>query len=235
MRRATALLRFRSFGFVISIHALLAESDSIAFKSIICLKDFYPRSPCGERPKASQIAYRLYNISIHALLAESDARKRAQQPKQPNFYPRSPCGERPSFNVCVYHTTKFLSTLSLRRATSQQPAGTTITTYFYPRSPCGERLCQFRWVLLVGNFYPRSPCGERHRPTPKPVISWHFYPRSPCGERRGTFRNTPNKLVFLSTLSLRRATVILFRVKSACKISIHALLAESDVISKPLR
>ena len=102
----------------ISIHALLAESDrlSIAFKSIICLflstlslrratntpikayniiKDFYPRSPCGERlhgflyglPKEhlflSTLSLRrattgrilrakLSPISIHALLAESD-------------------------------------------------------------------------------------------------------------------------------------------------------------------
>jgi len=49
LRRATLLLRFRFFGFVISIHALLAESD---WKR-------YPATPgCV--------------ISIHALLAESD-------------------------------------------------------------------------------------------------------------------------------------------------------------------
>ena len=35
---------------------------------------------------------------------------------------------------------------------------------------------------------------------------------------------------FLSTLSLRRATVILFRVKRTSEISIHALLAESDSV-----
>ena len=56
----------------ISIHALLAESDSIAFKVIICLKDFYPRSPCGERPCGRRVGL----------------------PVAGHFYPRSPCGER---------------------------------------------------------------------------------------------------------------------------------------------
>ena len=33
----------------ISIHALLAESDSCTAEADITLIDFYPRSPCGER------------------------------------------------------------------------------------------------------------------------------------------------------------------------------------------
>ena len=33
----------------ISIHALLAESDSFGFGGDTELGDFYPRSPCGER------------------------------------------------------------------------------------------------------------------------------------------------------------------------------------------
>ena len=58
--------------------------------------------------------------------------------------------------------------------------------YFYPRSPCGERLCNMHSLrYCCTNFYPRSPCGER--------------PRSgrPC---RAVHK-------FLSTLSLRRATL----------------------------
>ena len=35
--------------------------------------DFYPRSPCGERPARSKKIGRLLVISIHALLAESDS------------------------------------------------------------------------------------------------------------------------------------------------------------------
>ena len=121
LRRATGCF-IDNFFFCpgISIHALLAESDPgrgqglcgrSAFLSTLSLRratkyrlnvapaqaNFYPRSPCGERPKASQIAYRLYNISIHALLAESDL-----------FYNNQCQGKR-----------KFLSTLSLRRATAK--------------------------------------------------------------------------------------------------------------------
>ena len=34
--------------------------------------DFYPRSPCGERPSTPTTVLTLICISIHALLAESD-------------------------------------------------------------------------------------------------------------------------------------------------------------------
>ena len=147
-------------------------------------RDFYPRSPCGERHMCHTTDRETACISIHALLAESD-------------------------NVIVHsaHPHKsFLSTLSLRRATSPCCGWFEVIYYFYPRSPCGERRVglsscsariiflstlslrratialfdfpivptisihallaesdfrQFRWFLLVGNFYPRSPCGER--------------------------------------------------------------------------
>ena len=78
----------------ISIHALLAESDLLPFAMTITALDFYPRSPCGERPKRylpcctsriflSTLSLRRATsdcrtwtyerlISIHALLAESD-------------------------------------------------------------------------------------------------------------------------------------------------------------------
>ena len=79
----------------ISIHALLAESDSRRDGADSAGSNFYPRSPCGERLAATTIAIGPPIISIHALLAESDT-----------------CCGRPCSAV---H--KFLSTLSLRRAT----------------------------------------------------------------------------------------------------------------------
>ena len=94
LRRATALLRFQSFGFVISIHALLAESDLETICCWRCNGYFYPRSPCGERRG-----------------------RRVGLPVAGHFYPRSPCGERPILKVYGYGDNKFLSTLSLRRAT----------------------------------------------------------------------------------------------------------------------
>ena len=82
----------------------------------------------------------------------------------------------------------------------------------------------------------------------------HFYPRSPCGERLCGCWMVPGRLLFLSTLSLRRATASHskdidqpehFYPRSPCgerrlhlsitiielDISIHALLAESDSIT----
>ena len=56
-----------------------------------------------------------------------------------------------------------------------------------------------------------------------------FYPRSPCGERRCFGTVTLTDFLFLSTLSLRRATQILGLATGDYYISIHALLAESDL------
>ena len=147
----------------------------------------------------------------------------------------------------------FLSTLSLRRATTMRPWMQAAMTYFYPRSPCGERpaLCRYAMVSAP-HFYPRSPCGERpgcasgnpaRRPFLstlslrratffaifKPQILTYFYPRSPCGERRHWQTGQSRTRQFLSTLSLRRATVGDTPPCCGCMISIHALLAESDL------
>ena len=85
----------------ISIHALLAESDFAVAVNIKVMGNFYPRSPCGERPLCCRSQARPFSISIHALLAESDLR--AEGPKKARY--------------------KFLSTLSLRRATATPRAG----------------------------------------------------------------------------------------------------------------
>ena len=79
----------------ISIHALLAESDQTQSLKIPALRNFYPRSPCGERQSSIEEVSKYVVISIHALLAESDLGR----------------------VEAVQRTSKFLSTLSLRRAT----------------------------------------------------------------------------------------------------------------------
>ena len=79
------------------------------------------------------------------------------------------------------------------------------------------------------NFYPRSPCGERQFQTSKLCNLLIFL--STLSLRRATF-NGPLilrlKELFLSTLSLRRATIAGRITSKGTKISIHALLAESD-------
>ena len=104
----------------------------------------------------------------------------------------------------------FLSTLSLRRATEISFASAWAMSDFYPRSPCGERhrICLMR-IARNSNFYPRSPCGER------PVDQGQAFLAG----------------IFLSTLSLRRATALRLTIPTTGQISIHALLAESDIIA----
>ncbi len=74
LRRATQTAYFFLAGETISIHALLAESDS---RQVFCFarqKNFYPRSPCGERHQDKFFVSPAKKISIHALLAESDSK-----------------------------------------------------------------------------------------------------------------------------------------------------------------
>ena len=95
-----SLRRATSYGSVtdqkqnISIHALLAESDSLSPCSASARTNFYPRSPCGERPAPAARGGSPTGISIHALLAESDGHDTNRAAGRHYFYPRSPCGER---------------------------------------------------------------------------------------------------------------------------------------------
>ena len=73
LRRATAWAMPVLHTCHISIHALLAESDRVLVQLRHHAGDFYPRSPCGERPTAAGAACKGFGISIHALLAESDS------------------------------------------------------------------------------------------------------------------------------------------------------------------
>ena len=170
---------------VISIHALLAESDAWWRQTPRTRRYFNPRSPCGERLSPGPPASLL-----------------------PNFNPRSPCGERQVphlprvwFAVISIHALlaesdvrqggfveiipEFQSTLSLRRATRAMISTCSPDTDFNPRSPCGER--PLPW--------PRS----RHQRQFQSTLSL----------RRATHTNGPDArgpCQFQSTLSLRRAT-----------------------------
>ena len=56
--------------------------------------DFYPRSPCGERPiKKAASSTDLVFLSTLSL-RRATLRRPATRAKLSNFYPRSPCGER---------------------------------------------------------------------------------------------------------------------------------------------
>ena len=207
----------------ISIHALLAESDHPARHSTIPCGNFYPRSPCGERPSwASMFALTTY-ISIHALLAESDP-------------PGPPCS-------LSRHT--FLSTLSLRRATLPCCGITTPTAHFYPRSPCGERLdtatpFDTEKDISIHALLAESDPSTGRAAKATTLISIHALLAESDGTDGqnavilgisihallaesdiGTLRTVSVRKTFLSTLSLRRATL-----KTPCvKLSIDVFLS----------
>ena len=138
LRRATLRVLDGSKSSIISIHALLAESDNSMTHMLRCFVYFYPRSPCGER----RIHYDNFNlhcvISIHALLAESDGFER--------------CGcSLPCISIHAL----------LAESDCIQWYVLTLAAYFYPRSPCGERHRVLLFFAVGRYFYPRSPCGER--------------------------------------------------------------------------
>ena len=191
----------------ISIHALLAESDALPPTDGLFFFDFYPRSPCGER---------------------------RQQPdgttKTAYFYPRSPCGERPEKGYTFKRIDKFLSTLSLRRATRYLKYPATSQVFLSTLSLRRATVALRTRSAQDSHFYPRSPCGERLHRALLIVAGGKFL--STLSLRRATsrFASWTGSQVFLSTLSLRRATLASLQFILRHKISIHALLAESDFI-----
>ena len=195
-------------------------------------RNFYPRSPCGERRTSSGVICLAAAISIHALLAESDGQY-AIVHGAPGQFLSTLSLRRATLSgaLATAFNPSFLSTLSLRRATAAPTGELASVTDFYPRSPCGERPASIARPYVTGDFYPRSPCGERPATVSRLAASaQNFYPRSPCGERLaldgivqaqlgisihallaesdaliGELQRIAEQL-FLSTLSLRRAT-----------------------------
>ena len=101
---------------MISIHALLAESD-IAFSIVSLLSiDFNPRSPCGERLVIHNQLTVVNKFQSTLSLRRATIRPASYVRRNRHFNPRSPCGE--------------------RRADDEFRDQ---RTDFNPRSPCGER------------------------------------------------------------------------------------------------
>ena len=206
LRRATEQQLWQNINTYISIHALLAESDISQLQCIHGRKHFYPRSPCGERLFRQNYECFEWIISIHALLAESDGWSlNINGAMKISIHALLAESDRIKFKLDFVNQ-EFLSTLSLRRATGLG-VGLYLTTEISIHALLAEsdRLCTILYSC-PGNFYPRSPCGERLA--------------------KQLDRSPP--LTFLSTLSLRRATVGASQGANIEHISIHALLAESD-------
>ena len=125
---------------LISIHALLAESDAPGGRQLAAgYGNFYPRSPCGERQARRASRQQPAGISIHALLAESDLLNRRFRAVHNAFLSTLSLRRATVSTVKFAAPMLFLSTLSLRRATLFFIVSGLFRNNFYPRSPCGER------------------------------------------------------------------------------------------------
>ena len=123
-------------------------------------------------------------ISIHALLAESDR----------------------LLNSSWISSIKFLSTLSLRRATVGVFScylDNIISIHALLAESDTHPVTVFICIIIsIHALLAESDCSAGSgfcRPR-------YFYPRSPCGERLKLFAKRFSNSLFLSTLSLRRAT-----------------------------
>ena len=205
-RGATRAVRTGELIHTISIHAPREGSDLSPAARPACCRDFYPRSPRGERlvdvPRQGRLVLFLSTlpargathdcsrdelnrtISIHAPREGSDHPRSSYPHRQRYFYPRSPRGERPPPACC-----------------------TTSPRHFYPRSPRGERLKDRLHLHLDVLFLSTLPArGATPDFGPGAYLPLYFYPRSPRGERHRYRRADRLCRAFLSTLPARGAT-----------------------------
>ena len=200
------MLRLKELKFLSTLSLRRATCIIDIINNII--DNFYPRSPCGERPCTTTITICTALFLSTLSLRRATVGAISQLQCVLDFYPRSPCGERQarrdsrqhpagisihallaeSDNINGSVTTsdaEFLSTLSLRRATGI----------------LSIPIIGFSGFLSTLSLRRATRGGHISKARSK-----YFYPRSPCGERHNGHETTP------------------YRVP----ISIHALLAESD-------
>ncbi len=126
-------------GNVISIHALLAESDYILVNTFLAIFEFLSTLSLRRATLTVLNTDGQVSISIHALLAESDRAANCQQRNH---------------QISIHALLAESDPLKL--------AQTSLIEYISIHALLAEsdRL----WIMLYscpGNFYPRSPCGER--------------------------------------------------------------------------
>ena len=85
------------------------------------------------------------------------------------------------------------------------------------------------WLRVLISIHALLAESDSHCQRSFHCVGNYFYPRSPCGERHIIDSNCNLTQKFLSTLSLRRATYRISARYTKRAISIHALLAESDI------
>ena len=183
LRRATLRVLDGSKSSIISIHALLAESDALGLlgwlRVLISIHALLAESDIRYR-----ISARYTSISIHALLAESDLGAGK------SCYVRGisihALLAESDYILCVVggQIGGFLSTLSLRRATSTPTTVLTLICISIHALLAESDICTS--MHISSNFEFLSTLSLRRAtkiPNQREIDQKNFYPRSPCGER----------------------------------------------------
>ena len=142
VRGATEAVTTATLLVSISIHAPRAGSDDQELEAFNVIRDFNPRSPCGERLSSLDLVQDDSHISIHAPRAGSDSFLLSYS----------------NINRISIHAPRAGSDLNFK-------CSCLLYINFNPRSPCGERQHLRDIFHIFFDFNPRSPCGERQQHT----------------------------------------------------------------------
>ena len=152
----------------ISTHAPHAGSDQEQVRGVSKLPYFNPRSPCGERPRQSNLC--TSHATFQPTLPMRGATKATKNVKiTKTFQPTLPMRGATSFFSVTVRALQFQPTLPMR--------GATLSSGYYPSKG---------W-----NFNPRSPCGERLTDS---VITEHLLIFQPTLPMRGATHATNHKV-----------------------------------------
>ena len=192
---------------------------------------FYPRSPCGERPSFAGLCKTHFPFLSTLSLRRATVPNRNISTSYNDFYPRSPCGERQPRQTRHCKKLRFLSTLSLRRATVHYDnynlhcVEISIHALLAESDNGSKRQTYHRYEFLSTLSLRRATRVS------ETLVPRQYQFLSTLSLRRATVSQGNNfqQSRFLSTLSLRRATGRQPALSQSSEISIHALLAESDL------
>ena len=170
--------------------------------------NFYPRSPCGERPNAATTANEALQFLSTLSLRRATRASQSYSLAIMHFYPRSPCGERHGALKHVHQTVE----ISIHALLAESDPHAAVLCRGPRHISIHALLAESDRCAILG--VRRTVPISIHALLAESDIScaWSaskfgdFYPRSPCGER------LPSVLHNFRPL----------------QISIHALLAESD-------
>ena len=169
-------------------------------------RNFYPRSPCGERRYLTEFEGYSQEISIHALLAESDSKHK-----------KNPCKTLISIHALLAESDLFSCFIIVYVKIS-------IHALLAESDNCFSVPYRFKVTISIHALLAESDLWATCEPAGgRTFLSTLSLRRATCDILSIECCNS-----FLSTLSLRRATLNLPSRPIDKNISIHALLAESD-------